>query len=547
MNAKSNPIVIRPDTKIGNIAAENDDEFLFNCFVDHPALASVLDTTSPQMLVSGRTGSGKTAIIRMVEHQKDHVDKIDLHELALNYIANSDIIRFLNALDIDLDLFFQALWKHVLGIEFIRMRFSVKNADDSRGIFSRIREAFSKNDRKNSAIKYLENWEDKFWITMDTNIREITSKLESQIGASLGLEVEKFKANAGYSRTLSAEKRAEVTSRAKKIVNADQLTELSKVLDLLAEYDQGDKFRQFYILIDRLDEKWVDESIRFSLIRALIECLKSFRKIPSLKIAVAMRADVLERVIQESKDLGFQREKYDDYFLRIVWKKDQLKQLVEKRVNFLYRRKYTSENIHFGDVFSTNVGRREPFDYMVERTLYRPRDIISFVNLCLTQAQGNSQVTARDIRAAEGEYSRIRLQALEEEWRSALPSLAVAVRKFAKHGVRFTLGSVSTKDFVEDLVIDIAGIECPPCDLIANECAAYLKNQTIPHLLRIAKMVTCELYRIGAIGIKTGAQERFIYAYQDTPVVSVEMVDTDTRIHIHPMLHRALNLAEQKV
>lgn len=546
MARRSNPIIIRPDTKIGNVSAEADDEFLFNCFVDHPALASVLDMNSPQMLLLGRTGAGKTALIRMVERNKENVDKVDLNDLALNYIANSDIFRFLSALEIDLDLFFQALWKHVLCIEFIRMRFSVKSADESKNIFSRIREKFSTNERKKSALTYLESWEDKFWITMDVNIKEITSRLESEVDASLGIEVQKFKGNAGYSRTLSAEKKAEVVSRAKKVVNADQLTELSRVLDLLAEYDQGDKFKQFYILVDRLDEKWVDESIRFSLIRALIECLKSFRRIPSLKLAVAIRADVIERVIQESKDLGFQREKYDDYFLKIIWRKEQIKQLVEKRINFLYRRKYTSENVHFSDVFSSKVGQRDPFDYMIERTLYRPRDIIAFVNLCFAQAQGKNQVTAKDIRAAEGEYSRLRLQALEEEWRSALPTVGIAIRKFARNGSRFTLGSLATRDFIDELVIEVSDMECPPHDPIYNECATYLKKQTIPHLLKIAKMVTCELYRIGAIGIKASSHERFIYAHKDTPVIGPEMVDQETRIHIHPMLHRALNLSERK-
>ena len=73
----------------------------------------------------------------------------------------------------------------------------------------------------------------------------------------------------------------------------------------------GDQMKEFYILVDRLDERWVDDSIRFRMIKALMETLKSFRKIRNLKILVALRQDVLERVVQETNDISFQREKFE--------------------------------------------------------------------------------------------------------------------------------------------------------------------------------------------------------------------------------------------
>jgi hypothetical protein len=38
-----------------------------------------------------------------------------------------------------------------------------------------------------------------------------------------------------------------------------------------------------------------------------------------LKILVAIRSDVLERAVQETKHLTFQRQKLDDYFVHIKW------------------------------------------------------------------------------------------------------------------------------------------------------------------------------------------------------------------------------------
>ncbi|QND49817.1 hypothetical protein HB780_30555 [Rhizobium lusitanum] len=204
---KTNPVIIRPDTSIGNNSAEADDEFLFECFVDHPALEATRDVANSKMFVLARTGGGKTAILRKIKQQyPDTASVIDLSGLSMDYVANSTIVRFLKSIDVDLDLFFQALWKHVLCLEYIRLRYNVSNGESSRQVFSWFKDFFKSDGRRQSALKYLSEWEGKFFITMDENIKEITSRLESKVNGEFGAEVEKFSVRAGYSRTLSNEK-----------------------------------------------------------------------------------------------------------------------------------------------------------------------------------------------------------------------------------------------------------------------------------------------------------------------------------------------------
>ncbi len=521
---RGNPIIIRPDTTIGNISAEADDEFLFECFVDHPALEAARDTHNSKMFVSARTGAGKTAIIRMITHQNtENSSTIDLPGLSMDYVANSDIIRFLKTLEIDLDLFFQALWKHVLCLEYIRMHYQIDDEGKSKQIFGKLKDIFGMDARRQSAIQYLSEWQGRFFITMDENIKEMTSKLETKVSGELGVEVEKFTARAGYARTLSAEKKAEVVARAKKIVNASQLADLNRVLELLSNVDERGKYApKYYILIDRLDEKWVDEEIRFDLIRALIECLRSFNKISNLKIIVGIREDVIEKVVQETKDIGFQREKYDDYFLRMRWTGPQLEELVRKRINLLYRRKYTSENVTFHDIFRSKVGGKDPLDYILERTLYRPRDVISFINECFEQAQGSTEVNSRIIKDAESEYSRIRMQALIQEWQSAFPSLAIAFRLLSNRRGRFKSAEIATKEFLDDFVLEVDHNSISDHDPIKSAVTQYMKDGTALSILRMARILLSQLYRIGAIGLKMSAGERYIYSHQDVPVISPE-------------------------
>lgn len=542
---RHNPVIINFNTDIGNPAAEEDDDFLFECFVDNPAYASAIEAGGPKVFISGRTGSGKTAILRMIEKQNPHyATSIDLPSIALDYVANSDIIRFLNSINIDLDLFFQALWKHVLCIEYIRMKFDVNNERESKTIFDRLYEYFTTDSRKRKALDYLKNWESKFWITMDVTIKEITNSLEQKIDAELSTEIEYFKTRAGYSRQLSQEKRLQIQARAKKVVNSELLSELGRVIELLSEYPDGKYAHINYLLIDKLDEKWVDESIRYSLIRALIESVKAFRKIPKLKLAISIRSDVLERVIQENKDVGFQREKYDSYFDRVRWDKPSLRRLVEKRINFLFKRKYTSENVHFNDVFRHTVGGKEPFEYMIERTLYRPRDIISFINICLENAKGKSEVQANIIKQSESEYSRVRLQALIQEWKSAFPSLEVAFNLLQNRRGRFSASELSNKEFIEDFILNVSDLKNTSNDPIYNLANDYMRDGSETRLLLVGQRLLSELYRIGAIGLKLSSGERFIYSYRDVPVVLPESIDKETKIHIHPMLHRALNVQD---
>jgi Cdc6-like AAA superfamily ATPase len=158
---RTNPIVLRAGMSIGTNAAEFDDDFLLPCFVQYPPVDLCMNVSSRGMVVDGRTGSGKTAILRYIAAQTAHSVTIDPTEMAMSYVTNSDVLRFLQLIGADLDLTFQVLWKHVLCIEFIRLRYNVESEASSKSVFSTIFEAFSGDDRKKRSINYLRNWEGK--------------------------------------------------------------------------------------------------------------------------------------------------------------------------------------------------------------------------------------------------------------------------------------------------------------------------------------------------------------------------------------------------
>lgn len=538
----TNPVVMRRGVGIGSGNAESDDDFLFDCFVDYSAVDQAIRLTSPGMILAGRTGAGKTAILRFVENKTTHAVAVDPFEMAMSYVANSDTLRFLTAIGADLDLLFQVLWKHVLCIEFIRIKFSIENVDKSQSIFSRILERFKKEDRRAKAIAYLDAWQGKFWITMDQNIKEITEIVEDKLHSEFGAELQKFKAGGQYDKRLSQEKKSEIIARFRKVISESQLVELHSVIDMLSNFE-SDYMRSHFILIDRLDERWVDDSVRFRLIKALIETLRSFRKIRDLKILVSLRTDVLERVVQETADISFQREKFEDYKIDLRWTKADLKLLVEKRINALYKRQYTSSDVKFVDIFPLKTSQKDTFDWMLERTLMRPRDIIAFVNECIDAADGKGEISLTAMRQAEMEFSRKRRDALLQEWRSAFPTLEKLLSYLVRGG-RWTCNLselCNGNDSFDEFCLVICADGKIDHDPLYPICQARIDGKGVNDF-KVAQEAAAILYRTGAVGVKINPEDRFQYAHLDQPLISPDVLTPESKLRLHPMLWGAYNI-----
>ncbi|MBT0958830.1 DNA repair ATPase [Alphaproteobacteria bacterium KMM 3653] len=535
----SNPVVLNNTSRIGLISAEADEEFLFECFVDSPALAELTQSNSPKMLLLGSTGAGKTAIIRKILHENDSSSLVQLDEMALGYLGNSDVINFLIGLDVNLDLFFQALWKHVILIEFIRLKFNVDNEEKSKFIFSQILNAFSRDQRKAKGLEYLRKWESKFWISMDENIKEITQNLEENVNAELGSEVAKFTGRAGYIRSLSTEKKTQLQRVARRFATPELLADLSKVIDTLAEHVT--RVKPNFVLIDQLDENWIDTSIKYPMIRALIESLKSLRRISDLKTVVALRSDLLEKVILETKNAGFQSEKYEDYIVRLKWNSKELKSLVNKRINFLFRRKYSQENITFEDIFVEKVkNSSSPFAAILERTLYRPRDVINFVNMCLEQSEGKTFVSRRNFSLAEQSYSANRLTAMAEEWQNVILNADSVLNMLKGKKEIFELAELCSNDLLDQLVQHY-----PPDSQSKLDELWLLVNDAMSRNVEpfeLACTLISRLHLMGAIGVKYDSNLPYQFFFRTQKPLPEMQLDFSTKIKIHPMLHAALGV-----
>lgn len=530
--------IIWRNLSIGSPDAEADT-LLSSCFVDNGCLSLVRDVDDHASIVLGRTGQGKSAVLlRLLEIEPNAIEIKPL-ELAFRFVENSTVIRFFEDAGVNLNLFYRLLWRHVLVTELIKRRY---NLNDQNGLTRWLDSFLGKlkpDSAKSNAITYLRRWGENFWQETETRLTEITKKIETELSSSLEAPL-LAKMKFGGADKLSDAERREVFSRGSAVVNKIQIADLNKVMQLLAEEAFYDKQNRYYIAIDSLDEDWVSSSAKYRLIRALIEEVRTFRsELKHAKIIVALRHDLIEKVFSETRDGGFQEEKYETYYARIDWSRQDLQELLRLRVNEVFRRKYTGAAIKLEDIFPKSRGETTPYEYMIERTMSRPRDVIAYANECFLIAATRPRISWQAITDAELNYSRKRKNALADEWLNTLPSVNVVIDILRGMADTFSRSAI-TESAVESIVTQLATFERED-DLVRMCKLALEPKSTVTNAQLLTAMVQV-LYHIGAIGVKFSADSPFIWSFRDQQALSAGEAKRVQSIKVHKMLWRALEI-----
>jgi len=528
----------RKHASIGAAAAEEDNHFLTGCFVDNGDLGPLLDCSDRRRIILGRTGAGKSALLQRVTAESGAI-VISPETLSFNYLTNSTVLQFFLEAGVKLDLFFKLLWRHVFTVELLKKRYDLRTAGSAKSFLDRIKELVVRDHHKERAIHYLLKWGDQFWETSEYRIKEITQKIENELSASIAGKIPIADLHAGAVSKLSEEDKIEVVQRGKNVINAIQMRELSDVLTFLNDDVFSDEMCPYYICIDRLDENWVDETFRYLLIRSLIETVRDFLQVQNVKIVVALRTDLIERVFRFTRDPGFQEEKYRSLYLKLSWTEQQLIDLLDKRVNSLVKATYTKEPVWCRDILPLKTNKTETLSYLINRTLMRPRDLIEFFNNVLEHAAGKPTITQTMILSGEGVYSRDRLRSLQDEWVVDYPSLLESASLLKQRPKTFRLDSIE-RDEVEEFCLEFASTNIGSNDLISAHARAVAEA-----VLRWDTFLCtlCHIfYKTGILGLKTEAFEGYQWAHQGTPSIVADTIDMTTSATVHPMFYRVLGI-----
>jgi len=496
---------------------------------------------SSKSIILGRTGSGKTAVLYHIESSRTDVIRIDPKDIAFSYISNSNIIRFLLDIGCDLHLLFQILWKHV----FLKQSIS-KYFKERSNLQAAMDSVFGRN---NKARSYLEKYEDCFWIESDVVLAEVSAKfvdaVSADIESSIGNEkLAQIRSSASVNGSITNAERVEIQNRIKRAVNEFQVRDMAHAIDALKELMEN-RQKRFYIILDDLDLDWVDNVMRYRLIQALLETVKSFRKLRCVKILVALRSDVYEKAISTIEGEGIQPEKYEGIVTTIKWEKEALREVITKRIEALFRYQYSGrKNVGFYDVFPQRIRKSNGFEYLCDRTLMRPRDLIAFVNMILDKAAGSTSISQKMIADVEAEYSGKRLGALKIEWQSVHPSVGLYINLLTRLTGKTNVRDWIEKDSLESLCLELSDLDSnstfkDECYYLAKQ---YIARESRAKLFEFAASVLCVLYKIGAIELKLSKQETFYASFRNLAVINASQITEDAAFRVTPMLWRALGV-----
>lgn len=534
---------------IGANGAE-EDEYLSECFVDTGLIGSLQNPNDRHILLLGRTGAGKTALLRTLEAKRP-IECIPIapESLALTYVSNSTILSFFAGLGVNLDPFFKLLWRHIIVVEVLSRHVAGLPIEKPKSLTDWLRSRFptsSREDREmQDAIDYLTEWGKDFWLETEFRVKEITQKVESDLSstaeASLTAGSSSMGAKFGFGSqsvaSLSDEERVELCKRGQDVISKAQIRDLQTVMDMLGKV-LAEGNRDYFVLIDRLDEGWVEDRLRYRLIMSLLETAKDFIKIDHAKVIVSIRRDLIERVFKITRGSGFQQEKFDSLYLPITWTREQLLSLLDLRVDRLVRSSYTKRKVTHNDLLPKQAHGKPITDHLLNRCP-RPRDVIAFFNACIQTARDSPKLTADNLKEAEGEYSRGRLRALADEWSSDYPSLLDYTVLLQKRRQGFEVKSIETAA-VEDLALSVAIQNETDTDLLGSSAKAVVDCVTTAEEFRL--LLVKVFYQIGLIGLKLQTYESISWTDERGRGLSSAEINGYARAYIHPMYHRVLGI-----
>lgn len=524
--------------KVGQPAAESENDFS-NVFVDTPSFNALIDIMNPQCIIIGRTGVGKSALIRRVEETQHKVKRISPEEMSIRFLSNSTILDYLRSVGVNLNFFYKILWKHVFIVELINL-YVGDNEQKRMTFFEKIKEGFTgeQKKRKQKAILYLQEFSNDFWEATEVRVKGFEKTLETNLSKELGIQSSIFKASVSdINKQISAEQ-SEIKYKAEKVINELQAERLFEIIKIFKEEIFTDYQKQYFIVVDDLDRDWVSQQIVYDLIASMVEVVQDFQtQFKGVKIVLSLRDNLHMLAISGSEHRGGQREKFAALDLNLIWNEEELVELLNKRLKHLTDSKLSSHNLFEREY------KNEGLKYILERTYMRPRALISFVNKIIEQAEKKAQFSRSLIKKAEPYYSTERMHAIDDEWNENYGQISKICSFLNGINNNKEIESLTEDNFENLYLIDgfqnnFKGRLFEICNNVKDEKISF--EQFRMELLFI-------LFQVGVIGIKIPDRQLLFYYDQDV-VVRKEDFKKGAKFSVHKALYSyfKVNTREQE-
>jgi hypothetical protein len=470
------------DIQWGDDSAEKDP-YLLEYFVTSDSFRRLRNKT--KSIVIGRKGSGKSALRRKLE--KDFESDPDTLVVSLSPKYNS-IRGVLNDKDIvdnyGKEVFFQHTWLRQIYLSCLCII-----GDDAKGRYAKDSIAFAREvsvQLNKTSKDFLEN------------ISEVLTKLKGKAGSlgEFGIHLERELRN---------------------IADVDSLE-----FHLMQIAESGAKF---VIVVDDLDLGWDNSETANNLLLGLLSAANYISgKSHNIYTCVFLREDVYSILLSHTQH----SDKYRNVE-RIRWDKDDLLKILNMRIN--YNRKINGiEELSnpFSTIFPYTLGTSNTDNWLIERTLSRPRELIQFARYYSEGVSGDVP-DPESLKRSESDYSSWKLDDLCAEYSNQYPGL---INIFSYWKTKFFRNKYHLKQpDIGEMLLKIA----TEVELNESWYNEIIDGPDLSLLLNV-------LYEIGFIGDFVEGGEggsKVFYSYSERHEPRFD------QLQIHPCFRRAVNTVER--
>jgi hypothetical protein len=532
---------------IGTPDAETDNN-LDRVFIDTGAFDALQDVENPRCVIVGRTGSGKSALIKRLIENEEKITRIAPESMSLKFLSNSTILDYFRSLNIKLNFFYKVLWKHVFIVEILKLYLGEteqKRQSLIQNLWSKVSTGTKADQPKKAALEYFDKWSDEFWLKTEHRIKTLERDLETKFYSETGIDARFIKASVRGNNVSNEKNVVEIKYKAEQVINEVQATDLINLIKLLKDNVFNNIQRKFFIVVDDLDKEWVSPQIVYDLIGAMIEVIKEFQEqFKGVKIIIALRDNLHQLIFSGKEHRGGQREKFSPLFLSLTWDSSSLRELVNSRIKLL-----TDDQLNIANTFERpSKSGVNGFDYMMERTYMRPRDIISFFNKTIECANNKTHFNNNLIKQAEMSYSIERLHALEDEWAENYGDISKVYGFLFAIYNGFNVLNIKEESF-SDVLLEPEILNSTRGELnriIVKWRSSKLTTKDFREFLSELLFI---FYHIGILGIKRKPELKIEFFYDSLVPIRPTDFDNNVKIYVHKALYSALkiNTKEQEI
>jgi hypothetical protein len=312
--------------------------------------------------------------------------------------------------------------------------------------------------------------------------------------------------------------RYEASVRARELGKLYKLEEIHHLLPALREVARR---RRVIVLVDELDRGWDSSEDARAFVAGLFQACISVNSLhDNLRVYMSLRRELYEDIPELYEDA----QKYRDLIEAIHWNSAALLKLMANRIRHSLPALVGHDDRECWDTLFSATADGGSFRYMIDRTLYRPREIIEFSTLaleCARDSQTTMPLQRAAVREAEYHYSRDRARDIAAEYRFQYPGLISILEAFRGKGPVFS------RDDVELLCLELITRDLP-----ARGADGWLYTCTPESLLEM-------LWNVGflAAEARQNASPQHIRAasFLGPHQASQQTVTAAQRFQIHPM------------